>query len=251
MTRIYPGVYVAICSVRTCLPLTCLSQAMPFKPHLDLKILQCYPDIGGCDAWLGGFWDASSQWYTGWHQPGREGLQGLIQWKWPSDTWTLIGFERWEYRRKGDIMREAFYNYPNGSTCPNAPPATGHWHMKASPHGETKTWKWFPGALVEEEAYLKGGITGPKGGKGKDKGQGKGKGNWRPQGGKGKGKGQGNSLPKGGKGKGKGQGRSLPKGGKGDIPTTSPHTLTGSPSPEGEDWFRSRSLGEESRSPWA
>ena len=147
---------------------------MPFKPHLDLKILQCNHDVGGADAWLGGYWDARSQWYTGWHQPGHTGLQGLIEWTWPSDNWSLIGFERWEFCRRGDILVEAYYNDPNG---------------------ERKSSRWSPGALWEEELYLKGGITGPKGGKGK-------------------GKGQGSSLPKGGKGKGKGQGSSLPKGGK-------------------------------------
>ena len=61
---------------------------MPFKPHLDLKILQCYHDVGGADAWLGDYWDVCSQWYTGWHQPGHTGLQGLIEWTWPSDNWS-------------------------------------------------------------------------------------------------------------------------------------------------------------------
>ena len=129
---------------------------MPFKPHLNLKILQCYHDVGSADAWLGGYWDARSQWYTGWHQPGNIGLQGLREWTWPCDDWSLIGYERWEYRRRGDILVEAYYNDPNPSTSRFAPPPTGHWHMKFFPNGERRSSRWFPGALWEEDGVPKG-----------------------------------------------------------------------------------------------
>ena len=157
---------------------------MPAKPHLDLKILMCYEDVGGADAWLGSWWGPNAQWWVGWHMPGPSGLQGLRGWSWPDGTWHLIGFELWEYRRgrrRGDVLIEAYYNCPNPSTLRNAPAPTGHYHVKF-PKGKGKgSWQWFPNALDEGELYLKG-STGPKGkgtgckGKGKGKAEGKGKG---------------------------------------------------------------------------
>ena len=176
---------------------------MPFKPHLDLKIMQCYHDVGGADAWLGGFWDDRSQWFTGWHQSGARGLQGLTDWAWPSDNWSLIGYERWEHRRRGDMLVEAYYVDPNPSTLRDAGPPTGHWHVRFFPNGEWRSSHWCPEALVQGTDYLKGGVTGPKGGHTDRPGKGKGPHNTLR---KGKGKGLGKTLHQGkGKGKGKGQ----------------------------------------------
>ena len=155
---------------------------------------------------MGSWWDAHSQWYMGWHQPGSTGLAGLRGWSWPSNDWSLIGLERWEYRRRGDVLREAFYNYPNPSTLQVAPPPTGHYHVKFHGNGEVRSSQWIPEPLQEPELYLKGGRTGLKGtgmaeAKGKDnfqeQQQGKGKDDAK---GKGRAKGKGKGSGKVGKG---------------------------------------------------
>ena len=216
-------------------------------PHVDLKLMQCFPDVGGVDAWYGGFWQDRCQWFTGYHQPGAKGLAGLIEWSCPAPNWDLIGYELWESRRKGDTLIEAYYNDPNPSTTAAGKyrQSTGHWHMRFWPNGDERDRQWFPNALEEDLGYLKGGITGTKGGgitkgkgmakgnkgmakgnvfpkSGKDKGKGKGtaKGNTLPKGSKGnEGMAKGNTFPKSGKDKGKGKGtakgNTLPKGSKG------------------------------------
>ena len=84
-------------------------------PHLELKLMQCYADVGGADGWLSGHWDQGSQWWTGWHLPGPAGPAGLRAWSWPNDQWVLIGFERWDSFRKfpHTRLREAYYQFPN------------------------------------------------------------------------------------------------------------------------------------------
>ena len=73
--------------------------------HLTLNLMQCYPDVGGVDCWLGGYWEPSGmQWWTGWHLPGPLDTirpnPGVLEWSWPNPHWVLIGFERWEYFRR-------------------------------------------------------------------------------------------------------------------------------------------------------
>ena len=172
--------------------------------HLDLKLMQCYPDVGGADAWLGGNWTpAGSQWWTGWHLPGPldtirpAGPPGTIQWSWPNPHWVLIGFERWEYFRRFPHSRlmEARYQDPNPSTLAVAPEPEGHWHVTYGRNGLEQSCRWVPNPLEEPgHLYLKGDT-----GKGKGKGGTKGKG----PGDKGKGKGKG-----GAKGEGNNQGKS-------------------------------------------
>ena len=195
--------------------------------HLDLRLMQTYTDVGGCDAWMASYWDKQSQWHVGWHLPGDPGLRGLIQWKWPDPAWTLIGYERWYYYKHGqkERLREAFYHYPNPSTTvPPAPLPKGHWHIKFDPKGNEISRTWSDSLLEGGELYLKGGRLGPKGGgmnknfgKGKDAGTGKGSGK-----GKGPGKGQ-DDGPNKGKGPGNGSGKGAGPKGKG-----------GSPSPKGK-----------------
>ena len=105
-------------------------------PHVELKIVQCFLDVGGCDAWQGGYWDQGGQWWTGWHLAGPSGLPGLMEWSWPNPGWDLIGYERWEHFRKGDRLIEALYCDPNPSTTryPGAP--HGHWHVWFHPNGQ-------------------------------------------------------------------------------------------------------------------
>ena len=173
--------------------------------HLDLKIMQCWSDVGGCDCWVGGFWDdlTATQWWSGWHLPGPAGLAGLNAWSWPNPHWTLIGYELWAYYRKGNRKIEAMYQHPNPGTTPAgqvlAQPS-GHWHYTYHPNGTLNSSAWIPRALDDNHLYLKGGVTGnPKGGTKGGKGQGG------PKGGEG--------GPKGGKGQGKGK-KGGPKGGE-------------------------------------
>ena len=195
--------------------------------HLDLRLMQCYAGVGGCDAWLAGFWDKRSQWHTGWHLPGATGLPGLIQWSWPDPAWVLIGYERWRWNNKGEWLSEACYHYPNPSTA--APPAgrpLGHWHVWYAPNGQERRRLWSDSLLEEGELYLKGCRLGPKGGgmnKNFDKGSGKGKGPGKGQKGKGPGNGSGKSAePKGKGGSGKGKDKSIGKGPKGSGKSAGP-----------------------------
>jgi len=71
-------------------------------PHLDMKLMQCWPDVGGVDCWIGDYWDPnrSTQWWTGWHLPGPSGIEGLRSWSWPNPGWVLIGYELWGHYKK-------------------------------------------------------------------------------------------------------------------------------------------------------
>ena len=114
---------------------------MPPKPHLDLKLMQCFPDVGGCDAWLSGFWEANpvpNQWFTGWHLPGPAGLDGLRNWRWPDPSWTLIGYEWWAYFKRGERLLEAYYVHPYPSMSRQAHVPNGHWHMWWDDQGQEK-----------------------------------------------------------------------------------------------------------------
>ena len=166
--------------------------------------MQVFDDVGGCDAWLSGYWEdgpnGSSQWWTGWHLPGAAGLAGLQAWQWPNPNWILIGYERWGYFRKGDRLLEACYATPNPSTTqPPLREPDGHWHMAWHPNGSLRTSGWSDQVLVDDHPYLKGGHTGPKG---------TGKGNAAPKGGQAAGKG-GNAA-----GKAKAKAKAKSKGGK-------------------------------------
>ena len=187
---------------------------MPFKPHLEVKIMQCFPDVGGTDAWLSGRYTDESQWWIGWHQPGPSGVAAFRCWRWPANNWHLIGFEKWT--PNGDVLLEAMYNHPHPSMQKRAPKPWGHWHSWfALPNGTLvgePQWSDCPLTITQEDLYLKG--TGKSMGKGKDTG------GWHPkgsQGGKGKadatGRGKGNSTGgKANKGKGKGKGKGQGKG---------------------------------------
>ena len=154
--------------------------------NLDIKFMQCWDDVGGCDCWVGGFWDpnTATQWWSGWHLPGPAGLAGLSGWSWPNPQWTLIGYELWAYFKKGDRLIEAFYSCPNPSTTPatqQQQEPSGHWHITLHPNGTVKTSEWSADLLVDEHLYPKG-TSPPKGaGKGnkskcKDGKEGKGQG---------------------------------------------------------------------------
>ena len=180
--------------------------------HLDLMLMQCWPDVGGCDAWLGGFWTEEDgrhqQWWTGWHLPGPSGPEGLTSWQWPSPHWRLIGYELWGSFRRGPKLLEACYAYPNPSTTedPESQVPEGHWHLKWHPNGREISRDWSPEALIDDHPYIKGGVFTPKGGHQEAKGKGKGK----PKGSKGQATNfKGKGTPKGRNGKGKN------KGGKG------------------------------------
>ena len=168
-------------------------------PHLTFRVMQCWPDIGGVDCWIGQSWSASDQWWVGYHLPGPE---DLTTWSWegPHDRrWLLIGWERWQYcsKKPRERLVEAQDVYPNPSIDgvshhqPN-----GHYHVLYHSNGNLLSVDWKDDILGDGgNLYLKGGSKGdPKGG-GKGKGQAKGND-------KGKGKGKG-----GAKGKGKGGGK--------------------------------------------
>jgi len=148
------------------------------------------------DTWMSGYWEHKCQW-----------------WSWLSEDWVLIGYERWYYPRRGEPkLREAFYATPNPSTQPPlCLPPNGHWHLVYSKSGRETLRQWVATPLTEDDQlYLKGGNTGPKGNfyteaenKGKGKGAaGKGKGGEGKS--KGKNKGKGKGKDQGTKGKGEG-----------------------------------------------
>ena len=178
-------------------------------PHLQLHLMQCFPDVGGIDGWLTGNWDETSQWYTGWHLPGPAYSTAGIQWSWPDPNWILIGHERWEYFRNYPHSRlmEGLYQDPHPSTVradlveedPNVLIPQGHWHVTYHRNGRQQSCTWHPDALEEpQHLYLKGQVQGKGTGKGQE-GKGKCKGKGKVQD-KGKGKGK-NGKGKGGKGK--------------------------------------------------
>ena len=161
-------------------------------PHLTLSIFQCFPDVGGCDAWLSNWWGAAHQWWVGWHSP-----KPLTRWAWPSPIygWTLIGHERWRDLNGISLKAEALYAHPNPSVAPWGHDLTpcGHWHVRYDAQGNETARSWSDEILSEGELYLKG----------KGKGQNKGNGYAKGKGYQGKGSGKG-GKGKGGKGKGKG-----------------------------------------------
>ena len=201
-------------------------------PHLTLTLWHCFPDVGGCDAWLSSWWgepneNHSWQWFTGWHSPNA-----LADWEWPGATWTLIGHERWEYLNGASFKSAAQYAHPNPSTTPrgwNLRPR-GHWSLLYAVDGTVQMSTWSDDILQDGALYLKGGKGNGKGngdgkcgddpkGKGKGKGYAKGNDEDFPKGkGKGKGYAKGNDedFPKG---KNKGAGDDFPKGkGEGNHP---------------------------------
>ena len=151
-------------------------------PHLEIKMMQTFADVGGCDAWIGSWWTPTHQWWVGYHS-----TRALNAWQWPSQDWVLIGYEKWYQPFAGTPrLREAFYATPNPSMTPPylLTPPDGHWHVCYSLSGN-ETWRQWVGTVLTEDAnnqqYLKGGPTGPKGGfhgkgKGKAADTGKGKG---------------------------------------------------------------------------
>ena len=94
--------------------------------HIDMKLMQCWADVGGCDLWQGSYWEGRHQGWIGWHHPNN--IRG---WSWPSDDWVLIGYERWYQRPKGDAkLLEAFYATTNPSVHrPPCPAPNGYWHI--------------------------------------------------------------------------------------------------------------------------
>ena len=168
-------------------------------PHLDLKLMQCWQDVGGCDCWMGSYWDPkrSTQWWTGWHLSGPSGIDGLLEWSWPNTGWVLIGYELWGYYKSGDRLIEASYCSPNPSTTPPnqfGRQQSGHWHVLYRPNGTVKRSTWHSYVLEDMRHYLKG-SSAPKGASKGSKGKG---GKERNCKGKGGGKG---SKSKTGKGK--------------------------------------------------
>ena len=130
-------------------------------PHLELKLMKTFEDVGGCDIWMGSFWAPRQQWWVGWHTP-----KDIDHWTWPSDEWLLIGWERWYQPINGKSkLLEAYYNTPNPSTTlPPCSAPDGHWHMTWSHRGNLTWSAWHEGPLLDDSPhYLKGGRTGPKG----------------------------------------------------------------------------------------
>ena len=133
-------------------------------PNIEMKLMQCFADVGGCDLWQGSYWKGCHQWWIGWHHPNN-----LRHWSWPSDDWVFIGYEKWYQRPKGDPkLLEAFYATPNHSVHrPPCPAPNGYWHLCYN-HTGRQTWQEWVGThpLVEHDdgqRYLKGGRSGPKG----------------------------------------------------------------------------------------
>ena len=129
---------------------------MPGKPHLTLTLWQCFPDVGGCDAWLSTWWEApndthSWQCYVGWHSP-----DGLENWSWPNGEWHLIGHKRWETINGFTFKSAAQYANPNPSTTARGRDLTpnGHWSYLYSVDGEIQMSTWSNDILDEDVSAL-------------------------------------------------------------------------------------------------
>ena len=104
-------------------PTSCLLILMP-GPHIEMKLMQTFSDVGGCDCWIGSYWEGNQQWWVGWHSPNN-----LHGWAWPSDEWLLLGHERWYCPRRGEPkVLEAMYATPN-PIDPSATLATARWPL--------------------------------------------------------------------------------------------------------------------------
>ena len=192
-------------------------------PRLDLMLMLCCEEVGGCDLWMSGPWEKEGQWWLGLHfSSPLTGLNALQALRWPDPRWHLIGYERWKRlsNRSGVRLLEAYYCEPNPSTTKTLEPTKGHWHKHYYPSGKLMDEEWSWEKLEDYRPYLNGGAFTLKGkwlqgGKGKLAGP-KGKDNaW-------KGKGQGYTWPKGGKAEFNDD--TWPKGSKGqgkDAPTWS------------------------------
>ena len=66
-------------------------------PHIEVYLMQTLSDVGGCECWMGSYWEGNQQWWVGWHSPNA-----LEAWVWPTDNWILIGYERWYQSKRGD-----------------------------------------------------------------------------------------------------------------------------------------------------
>ena len=74
-------------------------------PHIEMKLMQCFADVGGCDLWQGSCWEGCHQWWIGWHHPNN-----IMGWSWPSDYWVLIEVREVVPTAEGDPrLLEAFY----------------------------------------------------------------------------------------------------------------------------------------------
>ena len=149
---------------------SCLS-SMPFHsqqvaalasmpgPHIEMKFMQTFSDVGGCDCWIGSCWEGSHQWWVGWRSPITTCSNG------GSAGTPLIGYERWHCLHRGEPkVLEAFYAIPKPSFhAPPLPLPDGHWHIVWSHHDHRKWQQGIDSPLVvEENVCLKGGCTGPK-----------------------------------------------------------------------------------------
>ena len=180
-------------------------------PHLDFQLFQCWNDVGGCDLWIGSFFNEEHRWWEGWHSPKHIALW----YQTPPNAWNFIGWEKWDY--DATMIQESLYVDPNPSLVPKRqwpeqskqkPGALRHTY---DDQGNIAHTEWIayedlsPDMLAGcpkgsfLQAFAKGRTGSKKGGvKGKGKGEPKGaKGSEGKKGGvKGKGKGE----PKGAKG---------------------------------------------------
>ena len=185
--------------------------------HLEVRLMQCHNDVGGCDWWQGSWFEQGAspkvghQWWIGWHSSNP-----LTGWQWPDDSWNLIGHELWHYgkRPNANYLMEALYVTPNPSLSPHGTDLTptGYWHGAWDKYGRLIFSRRYPNQFLTEGPLLLKGASPAKGtGKGKSKGKGIAPGKGKGKGGEGEPKGKGKEP----KGKGKGKG---PKGSKGKEP---------------------------------
>ena len=128
-------------------------------PRIEMKLMRCFADAGGCDLWQGSCLEGCHQWWIGWQHPNT-----LKHWSWPSDDWVLIGCERWHQRPRGALSSSRpFYANPTPlAHRPPCPAPSGYWHVCYS-HSGRQTWQqWVGTPLVEDDEdqlYLKGGRS--------------------------------------------------------------------------------------------
>jgi len=180
--------------------------------HLDAFVLQCYDDVGGCDFWQSSFYNATMQWWVGWHSTKPFERFHLTR----SSGWSLIGYELWN--KQPPYLVEAYYASPNPSTTIAGSDLTpqGHYHIYLDDEGEVTNSLYSDQILtwLQEESFIKGKGKGKghqsywfPGPSSKGKGpKGSGKKGWVPKG-LSKGKKGETSTPKG-----------LSKGKKGKAP---------------------------------
>jgi len=116
--------------------------------------MQCYRDVGGSDLWQSSFYNATMQWWVGWHSTKPFERFHLTR----TPQWSLIGYELWN--KQPPYLVEAYYADPNPSTSIAGSDLTpqGHYHITYDAQGQVSSSLYQTGILTwrQAESFIKG-----------------------------------------------------------------------------------------------